>query len=96
MTDFTAHFIDNSAENINVQLIEYNPTTDLNSVMGEITSSATPNKSSLATSSVFFNPINNQANTYKILVRSATNGPMPAVELIMRAANITYTLSEAQ
>jgi hypothetical protein len=93
---FTAYFTDNSTENINVQMIEYNPSTDINSVMGEVTSSGTPNKSSLATSSISYNPINNQLYAYKLLVQTASRAAMPAAALVIRAVNITYTLTEAQ
>ena len=96
INDFTAYFTDNSTEDIKIQLLEYNPVTDVTLVVGEVSSSGTPNKSFQTTNNILVNPINNKARAYKILVRTVSNNPMPDSALAIRSVNITYLLTEAQ
>lgn len=93
---FTVFFTDNAAENLKVSLVEYDQSADLNTVMGFISSTGTPNKTSLSTNTISNSTINNQTKNYKFFAAEASNNVWPSSALIVRGITITYTVTEAQ
>ncbi len=93
ITKFTAYIKDSdSTEDITVSLLRYNPSTGgMGGMTGALSSSGTPGRSTLSTTSVSFTPVNSTTNVY--LVHALWKVPTNPTDIHLEGIFIEYTIT---